>query len=116
MSNVPMKDYEYYVLEDFDDYSCTYFMTLGEYVKIGMTKNLYQRISTGSTFLPPGAILVGVIPAKGWGPEGEELRAHRKFVNERIGVREWFHWTDEMLEYIGERGGMVVNLQVTETT
>lgn len=79
--------------------STVYFITyesLPGYVKIGFTTNLAERLKTFQTYNPTP---VKVLKTEE-GTRATEKDFHKRFEKYKANS-EWFHLTDEVLEYIG---------------
>ena len=72
----------------------TYFLRNGDRIKIGFSRNPKARAVSLS--LRESDIL-GVVPSQ----QKFERRCHETWEDIRIGNTEWFHATDELLEWIG---------------
>jgi hypothetical protein len=76
-----------------------YFIKSHQYVKIGYTDDLWNRLRHISTGCPEPILL--------WIEEGEkdvEKFYHKMFAAEHFN-KEWFHFTDRMKDFIGRRVG-----------
>ena len=79
-----------------DDKDKVYFITDGEYIKIGYTKNkVVARITTMETGNPRHLEVLGVF----LGTKQDEARLHKMFGHLHV-VREWFAYDKEIVEYI----------------
>lgn len=68
-----------------------YFIRVGEFLKIGRTRNLKARLGHIKCHAPTPPVLVGSLPGKGW----QEKEWHRAFRHLRT-HGEWFAITPEL--------------------
>ena len=77
---------------------CLYFIQCGEYVKIGISHNPYQRIRTLRD--QPVTGTMSLIAVFEWMSE-RETSIHHKFSHLHF-KKEWFYFTQEIREFIKE--------------
>lgn len=75
-----------------DGVSLVYYIRIGQYIKIGHTINLHQRVR----FYPPDAELM----AYEYGDRPLEQRRLRQFLRDRRERLEWFSPSDELLAHV----------------
>jgi hypothetical protein len=77
------------------DGSFVYFYRVGDYIKIGVSRNLRQRCKAFQMLIPFDGSLIGAFP----GSQEDEADVHRQF--KRFEHRnEWFHAVPELLEWV----------------
>lgn len=77
-----------------------YFITDGQYIKIGYTKNdAKKRLKQLQTSSPNRLFLLGYIE----GDKTIEKKLHKKFYNSIVRINgEWFSPTQDLLDYIND--------------
>ena len=77
-----------------------YFITDGNYIKIGYTKNdVQKRLKQLQTSSPKRLFILGYVN----GDKDVEKSLHKKFYNSIIRINgEWFSPTQDILDYINE--------------
>lgn len=78
-----------------------YFLSNGNRVKIGTSRNLASRIST--LCLRPEDLLFAL-----HGGHGVEAALHQRFTEQRVGNSEWFEIAGPLAEYIAEQTGQLL--------
>lgn len=73
---------------------CVYFITDGQYVKIGKTDNIESRMKSLQTGNPKKLTLIDVIPTKE--PHLVEWGLHQRYAKQHI-MGEWYDILDEIL-------------------
>ena len=85
IKRVPFEDYvRSHEIED----PCVYFITDGEYVKIGATSNIKQRLDTLQTGNPRTLEVLKMIPTSE--PYKLEASLHKKYRNRQVN-NEWYN-------------------------
>lgn len=85
-----------------------YFITDGEYLKIGKATNLANRFQALQCASPKKLYIVATID----GIYKEESKLHKKFNNIRYN-REWFYYTKELQDFIYNLESMDETVQYT---